>query len=301
MNYNIKLTQRKLYFFVSFIVICLLFSTIILNNSINVISKNNSSKTSNKKTISTKNYTILKNKLINYIKNKTGHYGIYFISLSTGKEFGINGSETFTAASTVKVPMNLYVFNKIAAKNVNQNELLTYTKNDYETGTGSLQYKSFGTKYPIKKLCELSLTQSDNVAINMLIHKFGLYNMKNYQASIVKHSIPKYENTASPKDMCLYLNEVLKFKNLHKNLGSQLLYNLEHTIFNDALPKYIPKSISVAHKIGTGTSICNDIGIIFSKHPYILAVMTKNLQINKEDSANEIIANISKMVYSFEK
>src|SRR5690554_2034840 len=38
-----------------------------------------------------------------------GHYGVYFLDISSGLEFGVNEKDEFYAASTVKIPLALYL------------------------------------------------------------------------------------------------------------------------------------------------------------------------------------------------
>ena len=70
-----------------------------------------------------------------------------------------------------------------------------------------------------------------------------------------------------------------------------MIESMKKTVYHDRIDKYIPKEI-VAHKIGDFGECVNDIAIVNKKNPYILVVFTKNLP-----GANEIIANVSKMIY----
>ena len=119
------------------------------------------------------NYKELKDELENYIGKFTGQYGIYFIDLATGYEFGIDESDEYVAASTVKVPLNYYVFKKIEAGEVNPEKTVAFTQDDFEGGAGILQTKKLtGKTFTIRYLLKISV-HSDNIATNMLLRYFG--------------------------------------------------------------------------------------------------------------------------------
>ncbi len=69
-----------------------------------------------------------------------------------------------------------------------------------------------------------------------------------------------------------------------------------NTKFNDRLPALLPETVKVAHKIGTQVKVFNDVGIVFAQKPYIVSVMTDN--INEAEAAN-VIANISKKIFDY--
>lgn len=254
--------------------------------------------TSVKKNVIRKSYNQLMDDIKVYISDKEGTFGIYFISLTTGQSFGINENEVFTAASTVKVPINLYLFNRIAQNRVNPSKNLLYTEEDYEEGTGTIQFGDFGTKYSIRELSKLSIEASDNIAINMLMRYLGRNNILKFMESIVKHPVDKERNVSTPKDMALYLKALLAFREKNTELGDELLDYMEHTDFNDRIPLYLPENISVAHKIGTQMNVIHDIGIVFAEKPFILSILSEEVD---EELAPEVIAQISRMVYDFEQ
>jgi beta-lactamase class A len=249
-------------------------------------------------TVNDKNYTKLINDITKFISTKKGTYGITFYSLTNAQSFSINGSLDYVAASTKKVPINLYLYQLITEKKINPNEKMTYTKADYEGGTGIIQYKKYGTKYTIRELSRLSIVYSDNCATNMLSRKLGRTNILNYMEKLVKHKVNRTKNISSPDDMQIYMSEVLKFQKSYPVLGNQFLYDLEHTVFNDRIPRYLPKNVKIAHKIGNQVRALSDVGIVFAGKPYIVCIMTKDIN---EGETYKNIGTISKMIYDFEQ
>lgn len=234
--------------------------------------------------------------LTDYISNEKGTYGIYFKDLASDESFGLNDELEYVAASTKKVPMNLYLYSLIVKGKINPAVKLTYQKQFYEGGTGSIQYRKVGTTYTIKELSRLSIVVSDNIATNMLISKLGRSNLTTYMQFLVNHTVDSNKNISSPKDMSIYLNELLTFQKQHPTEGDEFIYNLEHTVFNDRIPKYLPEDLKIAHKIGTQVQAIHDVGIVFAENPYIICIMSKDVD---EKRAPEVLATISKMIYEY--
>ncbi|OPZ84492.1 MAG: Extended-spectrum beta-lactamase PER-1 precursor [Firmicutes bacterium ADurb.Bin419] len=246
------------------------------------------------------NYNELKSELEKYISGFQGQYGIYFIDLENNYEFGINDTDEYIAASTVKVPLNYYVYREIADGEVDPEKTLAYNEADFEGGTGILQLKKLeGKTYKIKYLLELSITHSDNIATNMLLRYFGRKTLKKYMRAIGGTVVDDNKNVSCPKDMAVYLKKIYEFCNSNGQLGEELKHNLCNTMFNDRLPKLLPEEVEIAHKVGNQIGAVHDVGIIYTEKPYILAVMSNDVVSDEE--SNNVIAEISKKVYDVVK
>jgi len=251
----------------------------------------------NEDNIKTMDTTEIVSELKSYIEKYEGIYGIHFLSLFDDTEFGINDTEEYDAASTTKIPLNLLVFKRIEERLIDPENTMIYTEEDYSGGTGSIQYAEVGTEYTIRELCRLSIVESDNVATNMLKRLIGggeVYRwfMKQSGGLVVDYN----KNVSCPRDMSLYLKMAHEFYISNKELGGELIDYLSNTVLDGRLNKLLPSDVTVAHKIGTQLRAVHDVGIIYSKKPYILSVMSKDVN---EDEAPDVIANISKKVYEF--
>ena len=244
-------------------------------------------------------YSKLEDELKAYISKFKGKYGIYYFDLVNNDSFGINESEEFTAASTFKVPLNLYIYKGITEGKINPEGTLKYTKADYEGGAGIIQNKAYGTTYTVRELSRHSLVYSDNVATRMLLRLVGKQNVKKFMRELGGSTVSDSKNISCPCDMGLYLKKVYEFCKQNGEIGDQLMNNMIETDFHDRLPLLIPKDIKIAHKTGNLIGIVHDVGIIYTDKPYILAVMSKNVVSDQE--ANTVIANISKKVYDYVK
>lgn len=250
----------------------------------------------NQAVTASKNLTPLRNKILKYLKGHTGRYGIYMIDLNSGQQMGINENRGFFAASAIKIPINLYLYYKAAINEISLDEELEFIEEDYEEGTGSVQYEDFGAVFPLRELSRRSIVESDNSATNMILRHIGLENVKAHMKQLGGRYFKYDRNVSSPKDMAIYMKAVYGFSNNYSELGSELLEHLKYTEFNDRIPALLPYEIEVAHKIGSWPGTINDVGIVYGKNPFILAVLSENVD---EEAAPNVIANIAKMIYDF--
>ena len=70
---------------------------------------------------------------------------------------------------------------------------------------------------------------------------------------------------------------------------------LKRQKFNDAIPAGVPAGMPVAHKTGNITRIHHDAAIVYGRRPYVLVVLVRGIQDQKESAA--LIAGISRLIY----
>lgn len=247
-------------------------------------------------------YADLKRRLEEIIAGKKGTYGIYVMDLKTGAELGIHGKEVFHGASTIKIPLNLYLYRQIAAGKVDPDTMLTYRKEHAEGGSGILNREKPGTMYSIRRLSEYSIVFSDNTAANMLFSYLGYARVKDFMRSLGGTVIHPTQNTTCPRDMALYMAKTVEFAQNNPEIGNRLVRSLENTIYNDRIPEPLPDGTQVAHKIGNWSpaGTYNDVGWVkHPERPYIIAVLTKDVP--GAAKANKVIQDISAAVYRYQE
>lgn len=251
--------------------------------------------------ISTASYNSLLGQLSRELSSEKGTYGVYLIDLKSRQALGINHREPFHAASTFKLPLNLYLYEQVAAGKVDLQTRLTYLQKHYEGGTGILQYKPVGNRYSIAELSLYSIVYSDNVATNILLSYLGRTNIKNYMRGLGGGVVDNYKNLTCPEDMARYMFYLLEFAAKNPKLGGLLINYLESTIYNERLPKPLPAGVKVAHKIGNWpyTGTYNDVGYVeHPENPYVIAVFSKHTA--GRERAFQVIQKISRLVYDYQ-
>jgi beta-lactamase class A len=244
---------------------------------------------------------LLQRKIENYLGNNIKKIGLVYYDFKSKSTIVINGDKIFYAASTVKVPLNLIYYNMAAFNTIDLSDKLSYSKSDYEGGTGILQTFSKIKPTEIQTLLDYAIKYSDNIATNMLIRNIGYENMKLDFDKLVGNVIDHESNRTTPNEMIKYLQ--ILYNNPDNNpYYKHLIDIMKETSFHDRLDKYIPQSLA-AHKIGDYYKVINgeeynyvnDIGIIYTNKPYAMAVYTENM-----NNANDVIAGISKIVYQYQ-
>lgn len=86
-------------------------------------------------------YEPLRDQIAAYLAGDPATYGIYFLDLGSGRDFGINADLPIPQASTVKVPIVLYVNHLVAQGRVSWADRVAYhPATDYRTGAGALPH-----------------------------------------------------------------------------------------------------------------------------------------------------------------
>ncbi|MHC1720655.1 MAG: serine hydrolase [Clostridiaceae bacterium] len=235
----------------------------------------------------------LENQVRDYVKDYEDNIGLCYYDLKTGKSIEINTSKEFSAASTVKVPMNMVLLNLAQDGKIEFESSMKFQESDYEGGTGILQNKDLSNPIPLKTLGEYSIVYSDNIATQMIIRIIGRERMYDSFEKMLGREVPRKGNLTTTANASDFL-KLLYYNPDNNPYYAGLIENMKNTEFHDRIDKYIPHEIT-AHKIGNYASYVNDIAIVYTNRPYILAIYTVGLR-----EPEEKIARISEMIYDYQ-
>lgn len=235
--------------------------------------------------------------IIKYFKENsdklTGTYSFYVIDLNTGYEFGFRERNVMQAASLIKLPVFVALYQEVEAGEINLDEIYTLQNTDIRAGSGSLQYKKTGTKITYRELAELMGQQSDNTAFNIFRNILGDQEIQKTINDIGMTSTSLADNETSAYDISLFFKKLFQGQLVSKKYSDEILGYLTDTIYEDYIPKGITE-VKVAHKFGREINVTNDAGIIFSNNPFVLSVISEGI-INSE--ADMFIPEFSKFVF----
>jgi len=240
----------------------------------------------------------LKKLITDYTSKLSGKYGVTYIDLATGEMVNVNDQIEYIAASTSKLPINMVLFKDIEAGKVTLDEKLVYKQEDMEPGTGIIQSSAYGTEYTVRKTSELSIKKSDNCGVNMIIRRVGIENVRQYLVDLGGKVYYGKTHRSCPYDMALVAKDLYIHYLNNEAVFGELINNMENTDWSDRIDARLPQEVKVAHKIGNQTKTANDVGIVFAKHPYVLSVMTDNVDFG---TACNNIAGLSKEIYEFQE
>lgn len=235
-----------------------------------------------------------------YLAPLEGTYGVHMIDLTTGATVSVNADLPFIAASTFKVPFAMFMLDLVKEGAASLQEPVTYQPEDWEEGSGVIQFDVLeGDCYTVEELLDLMLTQSDNIATNMLLRRFGVGNAFAYM-EMLGGTVTHLENgrrATTPRDMANYLARAFETAQAGEPLYRTLIDWLEHTAFSDRIAAGAPEGVRVAHKIGTLPGMIHDVGVVqLPSRPFVLAIFSVDVD---EEEAAVRLAEITSLVCQF--
>jgi len=274
---------------------------------------------------STIDLTQLKQNIEHRFQQLDGNFALVFVNLSdSSQKIMINTEDTFHAASTMKTPVMIEIYNQAAQGKFKLSDSIlvknkfksivdgsSYTM-DIGEDSGDALYKKIGQKVTIHDLMYDMITVSSNLATNILIE---LVNAKKVTASMSKlgakdiqvlrgvEDIKAYDlglnNTTTAKDLMIIMKAIATNKAGNKKDCDEMISILKDQKFNDMISKYLPKNVKIAHKTGSITGVHHDSGIVYllNGKSYVLIILSKNLK--NFDKATDEMAKISKEIFEF--
>lgn len=229
-------------------------------------------------------------------------WAIAAMDLNTQNYSTIHAEQPMKSASVIKAFIMAAVFDKLVYSN--------------EGSTVSADYDN-----TLKSLLNSMITVSDNDAANELVRRLGggdfqtgaavlntFCQERNYTSTHLGREFlaaaPTDDNYTSASDCCRLLYEIYTGTLVNADASADMLALLQAQTRTSKIPAGVPSNVTTANKTGELSDpgnlgvVENDISIIFAKdHPYVLCVLSNNIQNNS--SAQETISKISADVYKY--
>lgn len=229
-------------------------------------------------------------------------WAIAAMDLNTQDYSTIHAEQPMKSASVIKAFIMAAVFDKLVYPN--------------EGTTVSADYDN-----TLKSLLNSMITVSDNDAANELVRRLGggdfqagaavlntFCQERNYTSTHLGREFlaaaPTDDNYTSASDCCRLLSEIYNGTLVNADASADMLALLQAQTRTSKIPAGVPSNVTTANKTGELSDpgnlgvVENDISIIFAKdHPYVLCVLSNNIQNNS--SAQETISKISADVYKY--
>lgn len=223
-------------------------------------------------------------------------------SIDGGKALSYNTQKAMFCACTVKAAYTLYCCQQMEQGKGLLSTEMTYKKEHYESGTGNMQYSSFGTKFSMDTILRKSMGISDNVGYRMSIDYFGRESYNNWITDqgcptlTIKPTV--WSLKAKSPDLARLWGEIYKYF----KTGTQYAEFLYEICTNtpDNYGTLALKNVDISHKQGhnntTDWPAYSDAGIVWGAEPYVYVVLTNSpgpSSYNRNTMANmiEIIHN----------
>lgn len=246
---------------------------------------------------------------------------VAYYDLDRGTTLLRNERETFHAASTMKVPVMLGVFEAISRGTMRldqpvrvKNEFVsildgsTYALEAREDSDPKL-YDLAGTDVTLEELVRRMIVRSSNLATNIVIEFVKAPRVMELMQEIGANDIrvlrgveddkayhAGMNNTTTAYDLMLIFRALAERRVVSPAASEKMIEILLAQEHNDGIPAGLPSGTRVAHKTGSITEISHDAGLVMEAdgERYVLVVLTRGFK--KGDDADRVIAEVARAV-----
>ncbi|MGA2089886.1 MAG: serine hydrolase [Endomicrobiales bacterium] len=238
-----------------------------------------------------------------------GTAGILIQDLATGDDIKINADTPYPSASLVKMPIMAAYYQAQAEGKLSLDDKIVLRRQEKINNCSHLFFARCGRSFPIRALIERMITESDNTAANMLVdhlgfvylnEKFVQFGLKNTDLRRgimdLKWRNAGIENYTTAQDMAFLLNKIYKGELVSPEASAEMLDVLKRQKVNDRIPRFLPDTVTVAHKTGLLKNTVSDVGIVFTPHgDFIICVITADIR--GYHSAKRFISKVAAATY----
>ena len=253
---------------------------------------------------------MLKNIIIEFMKNKNQKYSIFIKDLKSNETCNINQTQVVPSASIIKLFIMAKAFQLACIGKLNLNDRISISKND-RVPYSILYVLDETNTYTIRDLIILMIIQSDNTATNQLIHMLGMENINEFtrelgfKSTILRRKMMDFDARILGMDNYTTANDVARLLELlnsgeliSKIYSDMMLDIMKMQLDNSMMNNYLPQELVVAHKTGDLPKIKHDVGIVYtSSKNYIFTMLTWDG--SSDNYSRDIIAKVSKITYDY--
>jgi beta-lactamase class A len=233
--------------------------------------------------------------------------GMFFMEVDTGNYLDINGEKTFPAASTIKLPILMALFQAVDAGTVKLDDMLTVRRDLITGGSGELQ-NSPGARLTVLQTATKMIAISDNTGTNMIIDRLGGKKVLNskfvswgLRKTVIRQLLGDFKgkNTTSPTDLVRLSASIAKHQLISESSRSKVLDILNQTANRKLLPAGLGKGAAIAHKTGTLGRLIGDAGIVEMPNGklYLAGIFVKRSF--NDPRARDFVRQVSKLTYNY--
>lgn len=229
-----------------------------------------------------------------------------FVALDSGEYISLGADRALPAASTIKLPILIALFQDLDAKKVQLTEKLTIDKDSIVGEAGDLQSAKPGTQVTVEVVMTKMIAISDNTATNLLIRRLGGQNALNQRfrswglkTTALNNLLPDLEGTnlTTARELASLMAAIDRGKIVSDASRTEIVRIMRNTARNTMLPQGLGSGAKIAHKTGDIGSLVADVGTIelTSGKVYIAAVLVKRPY--NDPAGPALVRQMSKVVY----
>lgn len=238
--------------------------------------------------------------------------------------WSLNPSRWFHAASTIKVPVLLGVYEAIEQGRFEPYSRV-HVRNRFvgiadgrpfrvapDRDANAAVHDALGRMLTVQELAEHMIVTSSNLATNLLLDLVGIDAARAALARLHLGGIDLQRgvedevaweaglnNRVTAAGLCDALRLIEEGKAVSPEASKTMLDILHRQRFRSGIPAGLPDDARVAHKTGDISTIAHDAGIVYldGRDAYVVAILTEWAP--QVDGRQETIARISSAVYEF--
>ena len=190
------------------------------------------------------------------------NFAVSYYDTVTGESYDWNETHMLVAASTFKLPLNLYYYEKENAGEIAPDTLIT-------EGGATLDRCHY-----------LSIVESNNEISHALLYRIGTFRdyknaMRTFFTMTDEEIDPKYyQNNYYCTRMMM---DTLKYLYERQEDFTEMIDYMKQSNPQNGYFRAKVTECEVAHKYGSFEGAENDVGIFYTEHPFLLAVYTQNV------------------------
>lgn len=210
---------------------------------------------------------------------------VFLYDLETGNYIDLNGRESVSAASTIKIPILVAFLQAVDNGAVQLHEAVTLQEDMIAGGSGDLQVQEVGTQYTALEVATEMIINSDNTATNMMIDLLGGTEVLNQQfrawgmeSTLLRNVLPDLEgtNTTSSADLVRVMALVDEGKLLSIRSRDRFFGIMQRTYNRTLIPDGLGDNSALAYnKTGDIGTALGDVALVdvMNGKRYIVSVL----------------------------
>jgi beta-lactamase class A len=238
--------------------------------------------------------------------------------------WSLNASRWFHAASTIKVPVLLGVYEAIERHKLEpysrvhvRNRFLGVVDGrpfrvEQERDANAVVHAAIGRMLTVHELAEHMIATSSNLATNLLLDLVGVEAARASLARLHLGGIDLQRgvedevaweaginNRVTAAGLCDALRLIEEGKAISPEASKAMLDILHQQRFRSGIPAGLPEDARVAHKTGEISTVAHDAGIVYldGRDAYVVVILTEWAP--DVNGRQETIARISRAVYEY--
>lgn len=223
-----------------------------------------------------------------------GRVSLFAKNLDTGASYGFGADDRVRTASTIKVPIMVEVFARVAEGKAKWDDELVLTEAKKVSGSGILLELSDGLRLTLRDAVRLMIILSDNTATNLILDQIttdavndrmdqlGLKQTRvlrkvggggESRAGMIPENKRFGLGVSTPREMVALLEKLERGEVVNTEASREMLAIMKRQQYRDGIPRAL-RGVEVANKTGALDRLRSDVGIVYTPRGRIAMAIT---------------------------